>query len=80
MGIQDVHVRGKTFRCSIELKGLTREITHQRWFDLEDGAGSILLLVTVSGTKGSDTVGDLQGYHHNVDARNELIKQYVSLC
>uniref|UniRef100_A0A914XGZ1 C2 domain-containing protein n=2 Tax=Plectus sambesii TaxID=2011161 RepID=A0A914XGZ1_9BILA len=62
-------------RCSIDLTQFEREITHQRWFELEDGAGSILLLLSISGTATTDTVVDLADSGGN-DARLGLIAQY----
>ena len=43
------------FRCSLDLSTLEPEQTHELWLELEDGAGKIFLLVTISGkTYGSD--------------------------
>ena len=36
-------------RTSLDLSGLKRETTHQIWLNLEDGAGKLFLLVTISG-------------------------------
>ena len=36
-------------RTSLDLSGLQREKTHQIWLNLEDGAGKLFLLVTISG-------------------------------
>ena len=44
-----------SFRCSLDLSTLEPETTHELWLDLEDGAGKIFLLVTISGkSEGSD--------------------------
>jgi hypothetical protein len=43
------------FRCSLDLSTLEPEKTHELWLDLEDGAGKIFLLVTISGkSEGTD--------------------------
>lgn len=55
---------------------MEREITHQRWFDFEDGAGSILLLLSVTGTAGSDTVTDLSALDVGTPDQ-QLAEQYV---
>ena len=36
-------------RCSVDLSSLERETTHQVWLNLEDGAGKLFLLITISG-------------------------------
>lgn len=46
-------------RCSIDVGGLEPETTHSVWQELEDGAGSLFLLITVSGTQGMSSVSDL---------------------
>ncbi len=44
-----------SFRCSLDLSTLEPEKTHELWLDLEDGAGKIFLLVTISGkSEGTD--------------------------
>jgi hypothetical protein len=65
-------------RCSIDLSEIEREITHQRSFALEDGAGSIMLLLSITGTTSSDTVVDLKQDFTNADVRQNIIRQYVS--
>ena len=37
------------FRSSIDLSKLQREVSHQIWLNLEDGAGKLFLIVTISG-------------------------------
>ncbi|XP_077514652.1 multiple C2 and transmembrane domain-containing protein-like isoform X3 [Amblyomma americanum] len=51
-------------RCSIDLSSLEPETTHSVWQELEDGAGSLFLLLTISGsTQGSTScVSDLTVY------------------
>ena len=38
-----------TCRSSVDLSKLQREVSHQIWLNLEDGAGKLLLIVTISG-------------------------------
>ncbi|XP_075746595.1 multiple C2 and transmembrane domain-containing protein 1-like [Rhipicephalus microplus] len=50
-------------RCSIDLSSLEPETTHSVWQELEDGAGSLFLLLTISGsTQGSSCVSDLTAF------------------
>lgn len=39
-----IHTRG-----SIDLSKLQREVSHQIWLNLEDGAGKLFLIITLSG-------------------------------
>lgn len=62
-------------RCTIDLQSHERERTVERWYQLEEDAGSVLLLITVSGTSASaESVGNLNDYHCN---REQLIQKYV---
>lgn len=62
-------------KCSINLKEFEREKTEENWYQLEDDAGSILLLMTISGTSVSTgTVADLNDYVGN---RNDIVNKYV---
>lgn len=47
-------------RCTVDLSQLEREITHHKWRELEDGAGQIFFLITISGTSSSATVSDFK--------------------
>lgn len=68
----------KIFRCTIDLSGLERECTHGIWKELDDGAGSLYILLTISGTTASETISDLTTYEEH-SKENELIAQrYVS--
>ncbi|KAI1706019.1 c2 domain-containing protein [Ditylenchus destructor] len=60
-------------KCTINLKDFEREKTEQSWYQLEDDAGSILLLLTISGTSSSATVVDLNEYSDN---REQIINKY----
>ena len=65
------------FRTVIDLSSLEREKTHTIEKPLEDGAGVIKLLVTISGTSGHETISDLSAYSFNPDKRNEIVRSYV---
>lgn len=68
-------------RCAIDLSRLEREKTHNIWQDLEDGNGSIFLLLTISGTTQSETITDLSSYKENPRDREIIERRYVSyLC
>ena len=61
----------------IDLSALERETTHTIEKPLEDGAGTIKLLVTISGTSGHETISDLSSFAFNPDKRNEIVRSYV---
>ncbi|KOB68635.1 putative transmembrane 1 protein [Operophtera brumata] len=65
------------FRCAIDLSALERERTHSMWKDLEDGNGSIFLLLTISGTTQSETITDLTSYKENKRDIEIIERRYV---
>ncbi|VEN42281.1 unnamed protein product, partial [Callosobruchus maculatus] len=64
-------------RCTINLAQLERERTHSIWQELEDGAGSLHLLLTISGTTASETISDLTTYEENPRERQNITERYV---
>lgn len=64
--------------CSININGLEKEETHKIWKDLDGGTGSILLLLTISGTLGSETISDLTSHVYDPREDSRLEKRYVS--
>lgn len=65
-------------RCLIDLSQLERETTHSLWQELEDGAGTLHLLLTISGTTASETISDLSTHEANPREREILEQRYVS--
>ncbi|XP_055701211.1 multiple C2 and transmembrane domain-containing protein isoform X1 [Phlebotomus papatasi] len=63
-------------KCIIDLRSLPRERTHGMWQTLEDLAGSIFLLLTISGTTASETITDLTNYKEDPRERLTLEKRY----
>lgn len=63
----------------INLATLDRERTHSLWKELEDGAGSLHLLLTISGTTASETISDLTTYEENPRERELLENRYVRI-
>jgi hypothetical protein len=59
------------------LTRLEREKTHSLWQQLEDGAGSLHLLLTISGTTASETISDLTTYEENPREREHIADRYV---
>ncbi|CAL7935855.1 unnamed protein product [Xylocopa violacea] len=64
-------------RTVIDLAVLERETTHGLWRDLEDGSGSIFLLLTISGTTASETISDLAAHEETPREREQLYHRYA---
>ncbi|XP_017885906.1 multiple C2 and transmembrane domain-containing protein isoform X1 [Ceratina calcarata] len=63
-------------RTMINLATLERETTHRLWRELEDGSGSIFLLLTISGTTASETISDLAAHEETPREREQLYQRY----
>ncbi|KAJ8678431.1 hypothetical protein QAD02_014218, partial [Eretmocerus hayati] len=63
-------------RAVIDLVALERETTHRLWRELEDGAGEIFLLLTISGTTASETISDLAAHEETPQERAQLMLRY----
>lgn len=61
-------------RCSIDLSKFEREVTKENWYTLDADAGSVRMLITISGTSTSTAVTNLNEYVGNRDA---IIQKYV---
>lgn len=57
---------------------MERERTYNLWQELEDGAGSLHLLLTISGTTASETISDLTTYDENYREKENILNRYVS--
>lgn len=64
-------------KCSIDLRTLPREITHSMWQGLEESAGEVYLMLTISGTTASETITDLTSYKEDPRERETLQKRYA---
>lgn len=63
-------------RTTIDLSNIKHEKTHTLEQILEDGAGTITLLLTISGTSGSETITDLTNFTPNPRERDEIVCSY----
>lgn len=61
------------------LDKLEREETHKITKQLEEGSGTITLLLTISGTTASETISDLTTYEENEIEYRIVSNRYVSL-
>lgn len=57
---------------------MERERTYNLWQELEDGAGSLHILLTISGTTASETISDLTTYDENYREKENILNRYVS--
>ncbi|VDN34163.1 unnamed protein product [Gongylonema pulchrum] len=65
-------------KCTLDLDKLEKETPNQLLCELDRGNGSILLLISVTGTTSTDAVVDLSDFS-NDDIRNVLLEKYVGV-
>lgn len=79
--LEGIHVESfiKTteFSCSIDLREFDREQMDEKWYQLDHDAGSVLLLLSISGT--SSSAGSVQDLNDFVNNRDTIIEKYVRL-
>ncbi|KAK3888034.1 hypothetical protein Pcinc_007895 [Petrolisthes cinctipes] len=63
-------------KCNIDISEYEREKTHYIWADLEKKAGSIFILLTISGTTSSETISDLHTYQENPNELQNISNRY----
>ncbi|XP_062595992.1 multiple C2 and transmembrane domain-containing protein 1-like isoform X7 [Saccostrea cucullata] len=78
ISVYDHDLRSDDFmgRATIDLSEIEKEKTHTIVKELEDGAGTIKLLLTISGTQGAETITDLVNYTTNTKERDDLYRSY----
>ncbi|VBB32417.1 unnamed protein product [Acanthocheilonema viteae] len=62
-------------RCSLDLDKLEKETPNQMICELDRGTGTILVLVSVTGTSSTDAIIDLSDFSGD-DIRNAIIEKY----
>ena len=67
------------FRKVLDLSQWQAETTHRVNCELDDGAGIIHYLLTITATMGNEAVSDLATYVPDPGAREEIVKKYVSV-
>ncbi|XP_038070847.1 multiple C2 and transmembrane domain-containing protein 1-like isoform X2 [Patiria miniata] len=63
-------------RSQIDISALNREETHHCDLELEDGAGTLSLLLTITGTSGTESISDLANFKHDPNTDRMLYKKY----
>ncbi|XP_015785297.1 multiple C2 and transmembrane domain-containing protein isoform X1 [Tetranychus urticae] len=77
---RDFHGRDEFMgKAIINLNNLKQEETHSIWADLQDGQGSILLMLTISGTLGTDAISNLVTRSEDTNQIGQLKNQYSLL-
>ena len=67
-------------RISLDLRELSKEVTHNLWRTVEDGAGLLNVLVTISATTRGDSPSNLTNWEEDLDLKKaNWIEEYVSL-
>ncbi|KHN72775.1 Multiple C2 and transmembrane domain-containing protein 2 [Toxocara canis] len=73
--VNDKRNNGCMGTYSIDLDKLDKESANQLLCELENGSGSVLLLISISGTTSTDAVVDLCEFTGN-DVRNAIVSKY----
>ncbi|XP_055882633.1 multiple C2 and transmembrane domain-containing protein 1-like isoform X5 [Biomphalaria glabrata] len=82
ISVYDHDTRGKDDfmgRAVIDLSKLEKEKTHTIVQPLEDGAGTVKLLLTISGTYGVEMASDLSNYTPNAINKDSIVNNYSLL-
>ena len=77
----DHDVGGKDDRMgqvAIDLRELSREVSHNLWRPIKDGEGMLNIIITISGTTKSDSPSNLANWNPDVQHLNQLEGKYVS--
>ena len=62
------------------MRELSKEVTHNLWRTVEDGAGLLNVLVTISATTRGDSPSNLTNWEEDLDLKKaNWIEEYVSL-
>ncbi|PIK38331.1 putative multiple C2 and transmembrane domain-containing protein 1, partial [Apostichopus japonicus] len=72
----DISGPAKDNKGEVDISTLEAERTHFLEVELEDNAGIIELLLTVSGTSGTESISDLGAFVADPNRERELIKRY----
>jgi hypothetical protein len=64
-------------RVALDIGLLEKEKTHQKELKLQEGNGEILMLLTVSGTHGVDSISDLINHTPSPEQDLQLKSRYV---
>jgi len=64
-------------RCSVDVGLLEKETTHHITLPLQEGPGQISLLLTISGTSGTETISDLTNYNPSPEEVQTIQSRYV---
>ena len=64
-------------RVEIDLRDLTREVSHNLWRPIKDGEGSLNVIITITGTTKSDSPSNLSNWNPQTKFEDELQEKYV---
>ncbi|XP_050731196.1 multiple C2 and transmembrane domain-containing protein-like isoform X3 [Eriocheir sinensis] len=63
-------------RCVLDISKYEKEKTHHIWAPLDKGAGSVFLLLTISGITSSETISDLHSFDDNPKELQNMAANY----
>ena len=66
-------------RVAIDLRELTKEVSHNLWRPIKDGEGELNVIITISGTTKSDSPSNLSNWNSDPPNLQLLKEKYVRL-
>lgn len=66
-------------RVEIDLRELTREVSHNIWRPIKDGEGSLNVIITITGTTKQDSPSNLANWSPDPKMELDLKEKYVRL-
>ena len=67
------------FRVSLDLRKLSKEVTHNLWREVEEGEGLLNFLITITATTKGDSPSNLINWEEELDKKKApWTEQYVS--
>ncbi|KAG0715384.1 Multiple C2 and transmembrane domain-containing protein [Chionoecetes opilio] len=64
-------------RCVLDISKYEKDKTHHVWAPLDKGAGSVFILLTISGITSSETISDLHSFDDNPNELKNISAKYV---
>ena len=64
-------------RVAIDLRQLSKEVSHNLWRPIKDGEGMLNMIITISGTTKADSPSNLSNWNPDPQHLQELEEKYV---
>ena len=64
-------------RVAIDLRQLSKEVSHNLWRPIKDGEGMLIVIITISGTTKADSPSNLSNWNPDPQHLHQLEEKYV---